>query len=81
MARESAGDTVILCAVGSEVAGMLALSDALKPGAAPLVRALSKMGVEVWIATGDNRRTAMHVAGQIGIPMSHVLAVSRQPGR
>ena len=81
MARESAGDTVILCAVGSEVAGMLALSDTLKPGAAPLVRALSKMGVEVWIATGDNRRTAMHVAGQIGIPMSHVLAVSRQPGR
>jgi len=80
-AFESKGETVILCAIGSEMAGMLALSDTLKPDAAPLVRKLNTMGVEVYMATGDNPRTAMHVAAQIGIPMSNVFAGVKPEGK
>jgi len=78
---ESKGETVILCAIGTRVAGMLALSDTLKPDAAPLVRKLNSLGVGVWMATGDNPRTAMHVASMVGIPMSHVLAGVKPEGK
>jgi Cu+-exporting ATPase len=47
--------------------GTLGLGDALKPGAAAAVRALQDTGVEVTLLTGDNRRAAEAVAGQLGI--------------
>jgi len=51
---------------------MLALSDVIHDDARAVVEVMAQMGISVWMATGDNGRTAAHVARQLGIV--HVLA-------
>ena len=65
--RQVAGETVVYMAVQGEVAGLLAIADPLKAGAREALDALRADGVEIVMATGDNRRTAEAVARQLGI--------------
>ena len=72
---EDEGKTVMLVGVnGAKLAGMIAVADTLKPNSAEAVQRLTKMGVEVYMITGDNRRTAEAIANQAGIPAERVLA-------
>ncbi len=64
---EAEGKTVVWVGWGGVVAGVLAVADTLKPGAAEVVRALQGMGVEVVLLTGDNRVTGAAIAEQVGI--------------
>jgi Cu+-exporting ATPase len=73
-AFESAGKTAMLVAVDGAVVGVLAVADAVKVGSAQAIEHLQAEGIEVWMLTGDNRRTAESVAAQVGIPADHVLA-------
>jgi P-type Cu+ transporter len=73
-ALEAAGKTALLVALDGVAVGALGVADALKPGSAEAVARLQADGVAVWIITGDNRRTALSVAAQIGIPADQVLA-------
>jgi Cu+-exporting ATPase len=66
-AWETAGKTVILIAVDGELQGIMGIADALKPSSAAVVKALQKLGLEVVMLTGDNRKTADAIAGQVGI--------------
>ena len=66
------GKTIAVISVDSQVAGVLALADTIKPEAQAAIGRLRHMGLEIWMITGDNRRTAEAVARQIGI--QHVLA-------
>ena len=50
---ELQGHTVVLVAVRGALAGMLAVSDTLKPEAAGVVQQLRGRGVEVWCVSGD----------------------------
>ena len=45
----------------------ISLSDRPKPSAAPAIRALQRMGIEVNIMTGDGEATAKAVAKQVGV--------------
>jgi len=72
------GRTVVFLARGGRVLGLLALSDALKPGAVEAVAALGKIGLKVAMVTGDNKRAAEETARTAGI--SRVLA-EVLPGR
>lgn len=47
--------------------GLLALSDVPKDEAEPVVRRMQAMGLEVWMLSGDNTRTATAVASKLGI--------------
>jgi Cu+-exporting ATPase len=64
---EYLGKTVIWMAVDQHIQGIMGISDALKPSSASVVRTLQKMGLEVAILTGDNRRTAEIIAREVGI--------------
>ena len=54
--------------------GSLAIADTVKPEAVVAVHALQKMGQQVVLLTGDNRRTAQAIAAEVGIPPSQVYA-------
>jgi len=72
---EHEGKTVMLLVVDKKLKGALAVADVLKEESAAAVRALKKDGIEVWMLTGDNDRTARAIAAQAGIEniMSEVL--------
>src|SRR5579875_2535322 len=73
-ALESEGKTAIVVVVDGAVMGLLAVSDTIKPGSAQAIRQLQERGLQVWMVTGDNRRTAETIATQAGIPAEHILA-------
>ncbi|HEY3490078.1 MAG TPA: heavy metal translocating P-type ATPase [Candidatus Deferrimicrobiaceae bacterium] len=61
------GATAVLVAVDSRAAGVMAIADPIKPGAPAAIATLKKMGLDVVLLTGDNRRTALSIAKQAGI--------------
>ena len=66
------GKTSVLVAVETDerlrVVGWLAFTDTLRPGAAEMVAALRKLGVEhVVMLTGDNEAVAREIADEVGI--------------
>jgi Cu+-exporting ATPase len=61
------GNTVMFLGVDGEVVGIIALADTIKPHAREAVEALHRMGIEVVMITGDNRRTAEAIAREVGI--------------
>jgi Cu+-exporting ATPase len=71
---EAAAQTVIGVARAGAPAGWIALRDELKPGAREALGALAADGLELWMITGDNPRTAHAIAQQAGLPADHVLA-------
>jgi Cu+-exporting ATPase len=71
---EAAGQTAMAVGVDGEPAGLIAVADIVKPHSAAAVAALRAMGIEVYMLTGDNRRTAEAIAAQVGIPADRVLA-------
>jgi P-type Cu+ transporter len=64
---EGEGRTAIFVAVDGEPAGVLAVADTVKPEAEGAVAALKRLGVEVLMITGDNRRTAEAIGREVGI--------------
>jgi len=61
------GKTVMFLGMDSQVVGIIAVADTLKPNAKEAVEALHKMGIEVVMLTGDNRRTAEAIAREVGV--------------
>jgi P-type Cu+ transporter len=61
------GKTPMLVALDGALAGLIAVADTLKPRSGEAVAALGRLGVEVVMLTGDNRRTAEAVARQAGV--------------
>jgi P-type Cu+ transporter len=71
---ESEGRTTIAVAENGAALGLIAVEDRIKPDAREAVSGLSAAGHEVWMITGDQRRTAEAVAREAGIPLERVLA-------
>ncbi len=67
-ALQTSGKTIMLVALGGQLAGLLALADTLRPNAPATMAALKKMGVrETVMLTGDNARVAAAIARQAGL--------------
>jgi P-type Cu+ transporter len=61
------GKTPMFAAVDGEAAGVIAVADTVKEDSAEAIAALRRMGIEVVMITGDNRRTAEAIARQVGV--------------
>lgn len=71
-ALETDGKTVMLFASGKKILGLIAVADTLKERAKQMVTSLTRLGVTVWMITGDNERTSRAIAKNAGI--TNVLA-------
>ncbi len=69
---EEQGQTTVLLADVASVLGVIAVADSVRPEATLAIGRLKQMGVTTVMLTGDNERTAQHVAKLTGI--STVLA-------
>ncbi len=61
------GRTAMFAVVDGQVAGMIAVADTLKANSRAAVESLKKLGLDVYMLTGDNPRTAAAIAKQVGI--------------
>ncbi len=61
------GMTPMVVAVGKSIVGIVAVADQVKEEARAAVAALTGLGLEVVMLTGDNPRTAAAVAREVGI--------------
>ncbi len=61
------GKTVMFLGIEGQAVGLIALADTLKPDAPDAVRQLHRLGIEVVMVTGDNRRAAEAIASEAGI--------------
>ncbi|MCL2066960.1 MAG: heavy metal translocating P-type ATPase [Treponema sp.] len=66
------GKTPMYAALDGKLAGIAAVADVVKAGSGKAIEHLHKMGIEVVMITGDNKKTAAAIAKQVGI--DHVLA-------
>ncbi|MDR5695059.1 MAG: heavy metal translocating P-type ATPase [Armatimonadota bacterium] len=64
---ENDGKTVMFMAVDRKLAGLIAVADTLKEYSLEAIQILHRMGLEVVMITGDNRRTAEAIARKLGI--------------
>jgi Cu+-exporting ATPase len=74
------GGTPLCFASQREYLGTISAADTVKSSALPAVAALKKLGITVWMLTGDSEATAKAVAGTIGIDhiMSQVLPQQKE---
>jgi Cu+-exporting ATPase len=61
------GKTVIFLGFNGKVVGIIGLADTLKPDAAAVVAEIKRLGIDVAMVTGDNKRAAEAIARQAGI--------------
>ena len=64
---EGQGKTVMVLADSKKALGLVAAADAIKETSKEAVAQLQKLGIEVYMITGDNERTAKAIAKQAGI--------------
>ena len=63
----AAGKTPVYVAVDGRPAGLLAIADRVKPGAAEAIGRLHDLGLRVVMLTGDRPETAAAIAAQVGV--------------
>lgn len=64
---ENSGKTVMIVSEGKKVIGVIAVADAVKDDSVEAVQRLNSLGYRTVMLTGDNERTAMAIAKQVGI--------------
>lgn len=68
------GKTLIYFAQNAHCIGIIALSDTLRPQAAPAIQKLKKLRVRPCLLTGDNEKTARALSQTLGIDTNDIFA-------
>ncbi|MEN6531717.1 MAG: heavy metal translocating P-type ATPase, partial [Anaerolineaceae bacterium] len=61
------GKTPMFAALDNKLVGIIAVADTVKPDSQDAIKQLHKMGVQVAMVTGDNRRTAEAIGRMMGL--------------
>jgi Cu+-exporting ATPase len=64
---EDEGKTAMLMAINDRLEALIAVADTLKESSKEAIEELKSLGIDVYMITGDNRRTAHAIARQVGI--------------
>ena len=78
-AMRERSQTVVAVAIDGRVVSLIGLTDSIKPEAQSTVTNLRKLGLKVWMMTGDSETAAKHVASVLGIDeyMANVLPADK----
>jgi len=71
------GATIVGLATETELLGLFAVRDTLKPHSASVVEQLQQQGLKVFLLTGDNAQTAAAIAKEVGIAAEYIFAEVR----
>lgn len=71
---EEEGKTAMLLSSDKELLGIIAVADAIKSTSPSAMASLKRLGLAVYMITGDNTRTALAIARQAGIEEQNVRA-------
>ena len=78
--HQSQGNSIAILAIrdGESVSYtatvVFAVADAIRPEAKAVIAGLQADGIQTWMLSGDNEKTAKVVAEQVGIPTTNVIA-------
>ena len=64
---ESQGKTAMYVANTEKVVGVVAVADAIKEDSKNAIEKLKRRGLDIWMVTGDNEKTAKAIADEVGI--------------
>ncbi|MFC0238549.1 heavy metal translocating P-type ATPase [Fictibacillus phosphorivorans] len=64
---ENEGKTAMLGAVDGELVLIIAVADTVKETSKDAIKSLTEQGIDVYMITGDNERTAFAIAQEVGI--------------
>ncbi|ENZ30891.1 heavy metal translocating P-type ATPase [Clostridium butyricum 60E.3] len=63
------GKTPMYIAINNNLVGIIAVADIVKPSSKKAIESLHNMGIKVAMITGDNKKTALAIAKQVGIDL------------
>ena len=66
-AYSDAAETVVFVLIDGKLAGYIALSDEIRPESAEAIKTFKKNNIKVYMATGDNEKTAKAVSDKLGL--------------
>jgi Cu+-exporting ATPase len=61
------GKTAVYVAIDGQPAGIIAIADVVKPSSRAAIEVLHRMGIQTVMLTGDNEKTALAIANQVGV--------------
>ena len=73
-ALEEEGKTTVLVGVEDEIVGVVSTADTIKEESYGAIQELHDRGLETWMITGDNERTARAIANEVNIDPERVMA-------
>jgi Cu+-exporting ATPase len=63
----SEGKTVIFCSINNKLAGIIAIEDPIKSTSVEAIANMKTLGLDIFMLTGDNDKTANAIAQRVGI--------------
>ncbi len=64
---ENEGKTAMLMSINNKLSGIIAVADTVKENSLQAINELKELGIEIYMITGDNERTAKAIAKQVDI--------------
>ena len=71
---ESDGKTTIYISRNNKVIAVIGIADTIKDDSAKAIIELQKLGIEIFMITGDNQKTAQAIGRQVGIDTENIIA-------
>ncbi len=68
------GNTTVLIGVDDQIKGILGIADKVKDQASYALEKLRESGLDIYMLTGDNKKTAMNIGRDLNFDEDHILA-------